>query len=487
MGERELFDRHPANPILTAEDWPYPVNAVFNPAARVVDGETVLLARVEDLTRDLASLRRSLGERDRRLDDRRGAAARSRPTASRASSGASRTRGRLGRGARALGDHLHRLRPGRPGRLSSRRPRTSRSSSATGSSVKPEDKNAALLPAPSRRQVDPLPPADDRLRRRPRRDPPLALRRPGQLERARAGAAAARTAPGGTRCASASGRRSLRTEHGWLLIYHGVKETVAGAHLPGRARPPRPRRADPGAAAAAPELGLRAARRPTSGWATCPNVVFPCGLVHDRATRRAPPLLRRRRHVDLPRDGATRRSARGRARRPRPSVRGELAYALRDSRRPSGRRRTGRRPERGSPPGRGPPHGWTAATASSTSSTRKPVGPSSISSPIEPRSKAITGVPHAIASTTLYPNGSSKPIEVQERVRPAEQLRPIPRGPTGPTKDTRSPSSRGATRSSKYRWSWTIPAMTSGNPDAAAMSMASAVPLSGWILPKKSR
>jgi len=45
----ELFQRHPLNPILTASDWPYPVNSVFNPAAAVVDGETVVLARVEDL------------------------------------------------------------------------------------------------------------------------------------------------------------------------------------------------------------------------------------------------------------------------------------------------------------------------------------------------------------------------------------------------------------------------------------------------------
>jgi predicted GH43/DUF377 family glycosyl hydrolase len=46
--DAELFRRHAGNPILSAEDWPYPVNAVFNPAAAVVDGETVLLARVED-------------------------------------------------------------------------------------------------------------------------------------------------------------------------------------------------------------------------------------------------------------------------------------------------------------------------------------------------------------------------------------------------------------------------------------------------------
>jgi beta-1,2-mannobiose phosphorylase / 1,2-beta-oligomannan phosphorylase len=47
---RELFRRHPANPILTAVDWPAPVNVVFNPAAAIVDGETVLVARVEGLT-----------------------------------------------------------------------------------------------------------------------------------------------------------------------------------------------------------------------------------------------------------------------------------------------------------------------------------------------------------------------------------------------------------------------------------------------------
>ena len=47
---RELFLRHPGNPILQAADWPYPVNAVFNPAAVACNGETVLLARVETLT-----------------------------------------------------------------------------------------------------------------------------------------------------------------------------------------------------------------------------------------------------------------------------------------------------------------------------------------------------------------------------------------------------------------------------------------------------
>lgn len=45
-----LFHRHPRNPILTAADWPYAINSVFNPAAvRLPDGDTLLLCRVEDL------------------------------------------------------------------------------------------------------------------------------------------------------------------------------------------------------------------------------------------------------------------------------------------------------------------------------------------------------------------------------------------------------------------------------------------------------
>ena len=44
-----LFHRHEGNPILTADDWPYPVHTVFNPGAtRLHDGSTLLLCRVED-------------------------------------------------------------------------------------------------------------------------------------------------------------------------------------------------------------------------------------------------------------------------------------------------------------------------------------------------------------------------------------------------------------------------------------------------------
>ena len=44
-----LFHRHPKNPILTAADWPYGINSVFNAGATLLpDGTTLLLCRVED-------------------------------------------------------------------------------------------------------------------------------------------------------------------------------------------------------------------------------------------------------------------------------------------------------------------------------------------------------------------------------------------------------------------------------------------------------
>jgi predicted GH43/DUF377 family glycosyl hydrolase len=46
----DLIQRTEGNPILTAADWPYTVNAVFNPAAVRFEDETLLLVRVEDRT-----------------------------------------------------------------------------------------------------------------------------------------------------------------------------------------------------------------------------------------------------------------------------------------------------------------------------------------------------------------------------------------------------------------------------------------------------
>lgn len=51
MSAQTLFSRHPGNPILTAAHWPYPANTVFNAGATLLpDGSTLLLCRVEDHT-----------------------------------------------------------------------------------------------------------------------------------------------------------------------------------------------------------------------------------------------------------------------------------------------------------------------------------------------------------------------------------------------------------------------------------------------------
>ena len=38
---KELFRRHPNNPILTAKDWSYPVHSVFNPGATTFEGKVL--------------------------------------------------------------------------------------------------------------------------------------------------------------------------------------------------------------------------------------------------------------------------------------------------------------------------------------------------------------------------------------------------------------------------------------------------------------
>jgi len=47
--ETVLFTRYNGNPILNRHNWPYPINSVFNAGAvRLADGDTLLLCRVED-------------------------------------------------------------------------------------------------------------------------------------------------------------------------------------------------------------------------------------------------------------------------------------------------------------------------------------------------------------------------------------------------------------------------------------------------------
>jgi predicted GH43/DUF377 family glycosyl hydrolase len=49
--DHPLFTRYSGNPILCRQNWPYPINSVFNAGAvRLPSGETLLLCRVEDRT-----------------------------------------------------------------------------------------------------------------------------------------------------------------------------------------------------------------------------------------------------------------------------------------------------------------------------------------------------------------------------------------------------------------------------------------------------
>jgi len=191
MSTAELFQRHAGNPILTAADWPYPVNAVFNPAATAVNGETVLLARVED---------------------RRGI---SHLTVARSANG------------------------------------------LDGWSIEPEPL---------------LAPDDETVSEPCRSDDLVSWSTPEQVLQPRAGAWWDSLRIG-------IGPPPLRTEHGWLLLYHGVKETVAGEiYRVGLAlldlnEPARVLRRLPNWILAPLALYERAG--------DVPNVVFPCGIVHD--------------------------------------------------------------------------------------------------------------------------------------------------------------------------------------------------------------
>jgi len=68
----ELFHRHPDNPILTAKDWPYPAHTVFNAGACQAGEDTILLARVEDRRghSHLTVARSSDGISDWRIDEK---------------------------------------------------------------------------------------------------------------------------------------------------------------------------------------------------------------------------------------------------------------------------------------------------------------------------------------------------------------------------------------------------------------------------------
>jgi predicted GH43/DUF377 family glycosyl hydrolase len=279
MTTRELFHRHPGNPILTAEDWPYPVNAVFNPAAAAVNGGITLLARVED-QRGISHLtvaRAANGVDDWKID--------AQPLLAPASDVVTEQWGfedprvvfvaELGRWVITCTAYG----PAGPA-VYLATTEDFVTLERYGIVRQPEDKNAALLPHR----------IDDRwvMLHRPKteyggargeillsRSPDLvSWSAPEQVLQPRAGAWWDSLRIG-------IGPPPLWTEHGWLLIYHGVKDTVSGeVYRVGLAlldldEPTRVVRRLP--------TWVFAPLAPYERTGDVPNVVFPCGLVHDEA------------------------------------------------------------------------------------------------------------------------------------------------------------------------------------------------------------
>jgi predicted GH43/DUF377 family glycosyl hydrolase len=276
----ELFARHPANPILTAQDWPYPVNAVFNPAAAQVDGATVLLARVED-RRGISHLTvaRSANGTD-------GWTIEAEPLLAPDDSTASEQWGF--EDPRVVWvDELDRwvitctaYGPAGPAVFLATT-EDFRTVERYGVVRQPEDKNAALLP----HRID----GRWVLLHRPktqfggargeillsRSEDLLSWSAPEQVLEPREGAWWDSLRIG-------IGPPPLRTAQGWLLIYHGVKETVAGElYRVGLAlldldEPTKVLRRLP--------MWVLAPLAEYERTGDVPNVVFPCGLLHDAAS-----------------------------------------------------------------------------------------------------------------------------------------------------------------------------------------------------------
>jgi beta-1,2-mannobiose phosphorylase / 1,2-beta-oligomannan phosphorylase len=277
MTARELFERHPDNPILTAADWPYPVNAVFNPAAAAANGETVLLARVED-RRGISHL--TVARSANGLD---GWSIEPEPLLAPDEEAASEQWGledarlvwvdELGRWAITCTAYG----PAGPAVLLA----TTENFDTVerfGIVRHPEDKNAALLP----HRID----GRWVLLHRPktefggghgeillsRSDDLVSWSAPEQVLQPRAGAWWDSQRIG-------IGPPPLWTEHGWLLLYHGVKDTVGGdIYRIGLAlldlnEPTRVLRRLPN--------WIFAPLAPYERIGDVPNVVFPCGLLHD--------------------------------------------------------------------------------------------------------------------------------------------------------------------------------------------------------------
>jgi predicted GH43/DUF377 family glycosyl hydrolase len=274
--EAELFRREPTNPLLTAGDWPYPINSVFNPGAAQHNGETILLCRVED-RRGISHLtvaRSSDGRTNWRVDPKPLIA--DDPLDQTSCWGVEDAR--IAR-VDELGGFVITYTAYGPGGPCVALAVTQDFTSAEhyGVVMPPEDKNASILP----RRVN---------------GNYVLFHRPVSVMSARADVwlsrstdlrswttpepvMQSRSGPWWDATRIGMGPPPLETPHGWLVLYHGVKSMVAtsiyrvGMVLLDLDNPSKVIRRTPSWV-----LGVEAEYERVGD---VPNVVFPTGLVHD--------------------------------------------------------------------------------------------------------------------------------------------------------------------------------------------------------------
>lgn len=274
-----LFRRFAGNPILAPNRWPYPINAVMNAGAAMLGDETVLLCRVED-RRGISHLtvaRSRDGLSNWIVDD--GPLMAPDPDRPEESWGVEDPRLTRVDELDAWVITYTAFGPGGPA-ISLATTRDFRSVERLGVVRAPEDKNGALL---ARRVGGEF----------------ILFHRPVTVIGARADVWLSRSAdlhswsspvpvlgarPGGwwDSARIGMGPPPIETPAGWLVIYHGVRQTVAGALY--RA----------GLALLDLDDPAKVVRR-CSDWVLgpseayeltgdVPGVVFPCGVVHDPTT-----------------------------------------------------------------------------------------------------------------------------------------------------------------------------------------------------------
>jgi predicted GH43/DUF377 family glycosyl hydrolase len=274
-----LFHRHVANPLLVPNRWPYPANAVMNAGAASVDGGTVLLCRVED-RRGISHLtvaRSADGITNWVVDSTPLLAPH--PDRPEESWGVEDPRLTRVDELDAWVITYTSFGPAGPG-VSLATTRDFRTVERLGVVRPPEDKNGALLPRRIGGQYvlfhRPVAVAGQRgdvwLSRSPDLhswsdpEPVMAGRPGGWWDTARIG----------------MGPTPIETAEGWLVVYHGVRQTVAGALY--RAGLALLDLEEPSRVLHRSDEWVLSPAAPYELTGDVPNVVFPCGLVHEAGT-----------------------------------------------------------------------------------------------------------------------------------------------------------------------------------------------------------